>query len=158
MDWTAITPLFFSGVAVTASALFGYLSLTDRRTAAQLNREKDLHEWVQKVGAIVAEIRSEKGDARTRAVTKLSIEIDYGRLLFPNEETEEAKKWHPAGRRSAILDRLVETCARATKNDWDDRKIAQDWREFVNQLRSRTTAFKINTSPEASGAKKYRNA
>jgi hypothetical protein len=42
-------------------------------------------------------------------------------------------------------------------DNFDDSSFAADWREFIDQMRKRTSAFQINTSPEASGSKKYEN-
>jgi hypothetical protein len=64
---------------------------------------------------------------------------------------------YPEGRRSSVLDPLVETYNRCAKEDWNVLKLGNDWREFTDQLSRRTTAFAIDTSPEAEGRKQYRN-
>ena len=157
MEFLTVLPIAISLAAVMISAGFGYLSFVDRREAARLGREADLHAWVQQMAGIYAAIRMQTDAERAAALVRLSLQIDYGRLLFPNETSDEAMRWNPSGRRSSILDPLVETHRRVRDGDRTDDKIAQDWREFVDQLRERTTAFQINTSPEASGRPQYRN-
>lgn len=157
MEFLTVLPIAISLTAVTLSGVFGYLTFVDRREAARLGREADLHAWVQQLAGIYAAIRTQTGPERAAALVRLSLQIDYGRLLFPNDTSKEATSHNPRGWRSSILDPLIETHRRVEKGEMSDDKIAQDWREFVNQLRARTTAFQINTSPEASGHIQYEN-
>ena len=150
-------PLLLSGIAIAISLIFSWLTFSDGRHSARLSREQDLHEWVQSIAEIYLKIRTSEEAERNVVVADLSIQIDYGRLLFPNEISSRAILEYPKGLRSAVLDPLVETFSRIEKEDFDDLKLAQDWRQFTDQLTLMTTAFKVNTSPEATGKKQYRN-
>jgi hypothetical protein len=157
MDWQQWVPLLTSTVAVTISAAFGLVTILDRRRASQLSREADLHVWVKTVGDVYCRMRSKDQEIREAAAVELSTQIDYGRLIFPNETTRRAIKECSKGRRSSVLDPLVESYSRVNLGDWNETKIAEDWREFTDQITARTTAFQVNTSPEASGTEQYRN-
>jgi hypothetical protein len=156
MDWYQWVPLLTSTAAVVISAVFGLVTILDRRRASQLARESDLHAWVRAVADVYCRMRSKDAKVRDAAAVELSTQIDYGRLIFPNETTSRAIKEYPKGRRSSVLDPLVESFDRVSIGDWNETKIAKDWREFTDQITARTTAFQVNTSPEASGTKQYR--
>ena len=154
-DWL---PLIVSVFALLVSAIFGWTAQSDRRSAARLAREKDLHVWAREIGEIYTSLLLSNADEAKRALARLSILIDFGRLVFPNERAERALREYSAGRRSSVLDPLVETYRRCLNEASPNHaKISEDWREFTDQLNSRTTAFAIDTSPEAQGRQQYRN-
>ncbi|HKL68356.1 hypothetical protein [Salibaculum sp.] len=157
MEWQQWVPLVTSTAAVIISAAFGLVTILDRRRSFQISREADLHLWVQKLAEIYCDLRSGDDLTKRTAAIELSTQIDYGRLIFPNETTKRAKAEYAKGLRSSVLDPLVETVIRANLDDWNATKIATDWREFTDQITARTTAFQVNTSPEASGNEQYRN-
>lgn len=150
-------PLAISFLALAVTATFSWMSQADRRQAARLAREKDLHSWARDIGEIFVSLRAGNEDDRKRAAIRLSVLIDYGRLFFPNERSARAIKEHHKGRRSSVLDPLVEAFERCSLENWDEVKLAEDWREFTDQLNIRSTAFAVDTSPEAEGRKQYRN-
>ena len=151
LNWA---PIIISIVALSFTAL----SLKDSRKVSRLAREKELHEWCNKILEIYRALHSAQPVSRTEALDHLSLQIDYGRLLFPNETTKEARDHHPTGRRSSILDPLVETHRRCEiSGDFCKSELRRDWRQFTDELSKRTTAFAINTSPEAAGNEQYRN-
>lgn len=153
-------PLTVSAGALLVSAIFGWTSQSDRRSAARLSREKDLHTWSRDVGDIYEALLAGDEPAKARAVARLSVLIDYGRLMFPNDLSQVSHAF-PKGLRSSVLDPLVATKNRCQVNiptdARDQEKLLEDWREFTDQLSSRTTAFAISTSPEAQGKPQYRN-
>ena len=150
-------PIAVSLLALAVTATFSWTNQVDRRAAARLAREKDLHVWAKDIGELYVLFRIGDGVERKKALAKLTVQIDYGRLFFPNERTDRAIMEYPEGRRSSVLDPLVETYNRCAKEDWNVLKLGNDWREFTDQLSRRTTAFAIDTSPEAEGRKQYRN-
>jgi acylphosphatase len=150
-------PIAVSLLALTVTATFSWTSQVDRRTAARLAREKDLHGWARDIGDVYVVLRTGDDAERRKAVARLSVQIDFGRLFFPNERTAREVTANQKGRRSSVLDPLVETRERCLGGNWDEHKLMADWRQFTNQLSSRTTAFAIDTSPEAEGIQQYRN-
>ena len=151
-------PMVIAALALIISGYFNWSGMTQSRTGARHAREKDLHDWARKVGDVYVALRTSEDKERREAVARLSILVDYGRLFFPNERTARALQEHEKGRRSSVLDPLVETCVRCSSGQViAENKVAQDWREFTDQLGYRTTAFAIDTSPEAEGHKQYRN-
>jgi hypothetical protein len=150
-------PIAISLLALFVTVTFSWTNQIDRRNAARLAREKDLHTWAKDIGEIYVLLRIGDEDERKKSVAKLAVQIDYGRLLFPNERTDRAIAEYPKGRRSSVLDPLVETQNRCVQADWTLSKLERDWREFTDQLSLRTTAFAIDTSPEAEGREQYRN-
>ncbi|MFN7270043.1 MAG: hypothetical protein ACK5UA_13845 [Cereibacter sp.] len=150
-------PIAISFIALFVTATFSWTSHIDRRTAARLAREKDLHVWAKDIGELYVLLRIGDDTERRKALAKLTVQIDYGRLLFPNERTDRAIMEYPEGRRSSVLDPLVETYNGCAKENWNLLKLGKDWREFTDQLSRRSTAFAIDTSPEAEGRKQYRN-
>lgn len=152
MEILDVLPLAISLVAVVLSTVFGIVTIRDRRLSTLLAREADLHAWVQQMAGIYADLRTRTGEERSEALVRLSLQIDDGRLLFPNDTTPEALKTHPKGYRSSILDPLKVTHERVARGTATDAEIASDWRQFTDQLTERTTAFQINTSPASSKA------
>lgn len=157
-------PIVISGVALAVTAVLGWTTQTDRRAAAQLAKEaaqlakeKDLHTWAKDIGNIYVSLLVGDVSEKKKSLGRLSVMVDYGRLLFPNERSERALREYSKGRRSSVLDPLVETCKRSSHGDWSEAKLSKDWREFTDQLSNRTTAFAIDTSPEAEGTPQYRN-
>jgi hypothetical protein len=153
-DWS---PIVISVVALAVTATFSWTGHADRRVASRLARERDLHSWVQALAELYVSLGTGDTTERKKACAKLALNIDYGRLMFPNERSSRALAEYPKGRRSSVLDPLVETQNRCSRGDWDAEKLGKDWREFTDQLSSRTTAFAVDTSPEAEGRKQYRN-
>ncbi len=151
-------PLVVSFTALAVSVFFGWNAQSDRRSAARLAREKDLHSWVAEVGQVYTSLLAGDVSEKGRSLARLSILVDYGRLLFPNERTQRALQEYSKGRRSSILDPLVETYARCkNQKTFDEAKLSEDFREFSDKLGNLTTAFAINTSPEAARKPQYRN-
>ena len=147
-----------SVVAVVLTAIFGFVSYCQSKTQARLAREKDLHAWALQLGGIYSSLHTDEEPERKKSLANLSVLIDYGRLLFPNETSPRALSEHPKGKRSSVLDPLVETYTRCTTDKVvDPMKLQTDWREFTDQLGRKTTAFAIATSPEAEGRKQYKN-
>ena len=144
-------------LALIVAAGFNWTAQIDRRSAARLSREKDLHEWATRIANIYVDLLSDDTAKRNIARSGLTIFIAYGRLLFPNEQSDNASRRNSKGRRSSVLDPLVETSHRCQQDDWDTAKILADWRQFTDELTLRTTAFAIDTSPEAAGKVQYRN-
>lgn len=153
-DWL---PIAVSVLALGVTATFSWTNQLDRRLASRLAREKDLHNWVQSLSDLYVTLGTGDQAERKKVCLQLSLSIDYGRLFFPNERNVRALAQYSKGRRSSVLDPLVETHRRCASGDWDSEKLSRDWREFTDQLSSRTTAFAVDTSPEAEGRKQYRN-
>ena len=153
-DWL---PIAVSVLALAITATFSWTNHADRRVASRLAREKDLHTWVQNIADLYVSLGTGDTSERSKTCAKLALHIDYGRLMFPNERTSRELAENSKGRRSSVLDPLVETQNRCAKEDWDAKKLGRDWREFTEQLSRRTMAFAVNTSPEAEGRKQYRN-
>lgn len=108
-------PLAVSFCAFLISAMFGWASQSDRRNAARLSRERDLHAWTRDVGNVYEALLASDAAEKTRATYRLSVLIDYGRLMFPNDRTQLANEY-PNGLRSSVLDPLVETRNRYLRN------------------------------------------
>jgi hypothetical protein len=155
-------PIAIAIVALAITVFFNILSHRDRISAAEdrkqtakLAREKDIQLWAKDIADVYVKIRIE--NERNSALIRLSVLIDYGRLFFPNDNSIVVPDRYNKGLRSSILDPLVETFARCKRGDWNDAKITQDWREFTDQLASKTTAFATFTAPESVGRIQYRN-
>ena len=152
------SPIVVSITALIVSLFFSWTNQVDRKLSARLAREKDLHNWAGEIGKVYVALRVGDEDERLKASALLSVLLDYGRMMFPNDMSLRLDTKYPKGLRSSVLDPLVETLKRCEKNDWTPSKLREDWREFTDQLRLRSTAFAVDTSPEAKGLIQYRNS
>lgn len=153
-----ILPIMVSALALIVSGWFSMLAASDRKRAGldrketiRLGRERDVMAWINEVrGRYVSLLIGAGSDDRAvrENLAHLSALIDQGRLHFPNDSN---------GLRSRVLDPLVELVRRFSKGNFDEKKAMQDWREFTDQIAKHTSAFAIDTSPEAQGQPQYRN-
>ena len=144
-------PILVSAAALSISAILGVVAGRDRRMTTQLNRERNLMDWINAVResyvSLVVGRLGDHGETDEQLVT-LSALIDQGRIYFPNDD---------ANLRSRVLDPLVELHRRFERREFDPKKAKADWRQFTDQIGLHTTAFRVRTSPEATGQPQYRN-
>ena len=150
---TEAASLIISALALAISGALGLAAIADRWRSFRMSQQESVAAWAQRISNLYVSLLNEKDPSKRDALLNgLWIEVDYGRLYFPND-LQSAKN---IGRRSSILDPLVETHKRGPAAN-RDKALREDFREFSDQLSKRTKAFDLRTSPEAANHKQYRN-
>jgi len=149
-DWI---PVALSLLALIASLALGVRAAQDRRANFQISREREIYSWAVETLRIIPEFKSKDENAIEVAKNRLSVQIDIGRLLFPNDRNNDfGKDKHPLnhGYRSKVLDPLVGIYD--IGSPLEDRYELErfDWlvKDFIYEVGTHFPPVKTNTSPE----------
>ena len=145
-------PIALSLISICASAAFGYFTLKDRRQNLRISREREIYAWATETLGLVPNLRASDDEKRTLARSRLSVQIDIGRLLFPNDRDNDfGQAKHPLnqGFRSKVLDPLIAMYdATSSAEIENERNFEMRQKDFIYEVSQHFPPVKTNTSPE----------
>ncbi len=145
-------PLAISGISLMVSFGFGIWAAIDRSNSFRVSREREIYSWAEKTLALVPDLQRTDHRSAETAKSALSVQIDIGRLLFPNDKDNHfGKEKHPLnhGYRSKVLDPLVDIYNLHFPLDEKTLKRFHALRkDFIFEVGQHFQPVKLNTSPE----------
>ncbi|WP_263843358.1 hypothetical protein [Roseobacter sinensis] len=145
-------PIVLSLLAITSSLALGIWAARDRTANFRISREREIFTWAEKTLGLIPDLKSGEAELVARARTALAVQIDIGRLLFPNDRsTDFGKDKHPLNRgfRSKVLDPLVAMHEyRPPKGKTSDDRFDTYVKDFIFEVSQHFPPVKTNTSPE----------
>ncbi len=153
MEIPSWVPIAISITALVASISFGVMAIMDRRSNFQISREREIYTWATNTLELVPMLKSDDRSTTDRAKIQLSVQIDIGRLLFPNDRDNDfGKEKHPLnqGFRSKVLDPLVELhdMHLPIQNVRSREQFESLQKDFIFEVSRHFPPVKTGTSPE----------
>lgn len=145
-------PIALSLVALASSIVLGVWAARDRIVSFRISREREIFSWADRTLKLVPDLKSSEPEVASKARTTLAVQIDIGRLLFPNDRsTDFGKDKHPLNRgfRSKVLDPLVAIYDYSTSsNEEYGQRFGIYLKDFIFEVSQHFPPVKTNTSPE----------